>query len=167
MISDSPYGAEESVLTLEQGVLAGVLAALLMLLAIALLHPLSGMSVRDLLTRIGETMVPRGVPLRSHSLMVASSILYATVGALLGLLYAASQARIPVRGLIVVGVFYGIVIWAVSRLVTFLLFRSSLGPALHSYPWFLACAVYGMVLAGCAAWIDRRRPRQQRPVPID
>ena len=147
--------------------MAGVVASMCMLGVVALLHPYSGLSARDLLVRTGEAVLPRGLVARSDVSVAASGVLYAVVGAVLGLLYAVSQDRVPARGLIAVGVFYGIVIWVVSRVLTAWLFGPTLRTALHSYPWFLACVCFGVVLAGCAAWADRRRPESVAVVPID
>lgn len=164
LVSDSPYRTHEPILTPTGGVLAGVAALMLMLFVIALLQPFSGVSVRDLLIRTGDAVFPRGV---SGGSILASSALYAVVAVALGLLYALSQDRIPARGLIAVGVFYGVVIWVVSRVLTSWLFGSILRPALHSYSWFLACVVFGVALAGCAVWADGRRPKSAAAVPID
>jgi hypothetical protein len=167
LLSDSPYETNEPVLSPGGGMLAGVAGSLLMLLVISLLRPYSGLSAGDLLIRLGQSVIPRGVALRSDAFVFATDILYAFVGAALGVLYALSQDRIPARGLMVVGVFYGIAIWVVSRVVTPLLVGSALMPALRSYPWFVACLVYGLCLALFATWVDSRRPKSAAATPID
>lgn len=166
MISDSPYSTDEPLLTPGAGALAGAAASGVMLCVIALLHP-AGVSLRELLIRTGSSVFPAGIAVRPGSLLLASTALYASVGAVLGLLYAVCQDRVAVPGLVAVGVFYGVVIWVVSRAVTSWLFGPILRPALHSYAWFLACALYGLSLAGCAAWAQRRRPKSAAVVPID
>lgn len=167
MLADSPYRTSESVLAPVGGVLAGVAASMFMLGVVALLQPYSGLSAKELLIRTGDAVLPRGLVARSDSFVVASGVVYAVVGAALGLLYAVSQDRVPAGGLIAVGVFYGVVIWVVSRVLTSWLFGPILRPAVHSYPWFLACVCFGVVLGGCAAWADRRRPKSVAVVPID
>lgn len=167
MISDSPYQTNEPLLTPGGGFLAGAAASLVMLLVIAFLQPYSGLSVRDLLIRIGETVLPHTGAARSDAFLLTSAAFFAAVGGVLGLLYAVSQDRIPVPGLVVVGVFYGVVIWVVSRGLASWLLGPVMRPALHSYPWFLACAAYGVCLAGYAVWADRHRPRSAAVVPID
>ena len=167
VIADSPYKTDEAPLTPGGGVAAGAAASLLMLLVIVLLQPHSGLSARDLLIRIGDTVFPRMGAARSGSFVWASGAFFTAVGAVLGLLYAVSQDRIPVPGLAVVGVFYGVVIWVLGRVLTSWLLGPALRPALHSYPWFLACLAYGAFLAGCAAWADRRRPASTAVGPID
>lgn len=168
MIADSPYRADEPALTPGEGALAGVVASLLMLLAILLLQPISGLSVTDLLARVARVSLPSGATARFGSMPLAGGAVYIVVGAMLGVLYAVSQDRAPVRGLVAVGVFYGFVIWAVGRLVTAWLFGSFFRAAFHSYAWLLACLVYGTVLAAFAVWVEHRRPPvSARAVPVD
>lgn len=99
--------------------------------------------------------------------MIAATAVYTLTGALLGMLYAVSQDRAPGGTLLAVGLFYGIVIWAGSRVITTWIFGSAFRTALHSYTWFLACALYGVLLGGYAAWVQRRRPAAARVVQID
>ena len=167
MIADSPYRTGEPALTAGEGALAGVGASALMLLGVSLLRPVSGLSAVDLLVRIGHTVAPRVMTGPSGSMVLAAGVVYAVVGALLGVLYAVSQDRGPARVLFAVGAFYGLVIWVGSRVITSWLFGSAFRTALHSYAWLVACLMYGTVLAGCAAWADRRRPKEVRVVPID
>ncbi|MFA5507276.1 MAG: hypothetical protein WC314_07555 [Vulcanimicrobiota bacterium] len=55
--------------------------------------------------------------------------------AVMGLLYGACQLRVPVRGLIAVGVFYGVFLWVLTNLVGWLLFPAS-AAQLRSWPGF-------------------------------
>jgi hypothetical protein len=43
------------------------------------------------------------------------------MSALLGLLYGACQLRVPIRGLVAVGIFYGVFLWVLTNLVGWLL----------------------------------------------
>ena len=166
MLSDSPYRMKEPALTPGWGLVAGLAASLLMLLAISLIRPLSGLSASDLLARIGQAVMPEKVRFRSDVRLLAGGF-YALIGAMLGLLYAVSQERIPWRGLVAVGVFYGVAIWLASRVLTSLVFGFILWPALRSFAWFLGCVLYGVVLAMCAVWAGRRRPGTTAMIPID
>jgi uncharacterized protein DUF6789 len=166
MLSDSPYHTRGPALTPGGGALAGLAGSLLMLLVIAVLAPLSGLSLRELFMRIGQAVLPHGNLGHANALVLATGW-YALIGAVLGLLYAVSQERIPAHGLVAVGVFYGVVIWAVSRVLSSFLFGSILRSALRSYAWFLACVSYGVLLAACAVWAARCRPRSDVALPID
>lgn len=168
MIADSPYRAGDPALPPGKGAAAGIVASLLMLLVMLLLHPRSGLSVNDLLIRIAQTMLPGVMGWRPSPMVIAGGTIYGLVGALLGVLYAVSQDRAPARALVAVGVFYGFVIWVGSRVMTAWLFGSVFRAALHSYAWLLACLFYGVLLAGCAAWVDHHRPPESaRVVPVD
>jgi hypothetical protein len=166
VLSDSPYQTREPALTAGGGALAGLAGSLLMLLVISVLGPLSGFSLGELLMRIGQAVIPHGNLGHANPLVLATG-LYALIGAMLGLLYGVSQQRIPAHGLVAVGVFYGVVIWAVSRILSSLLFGSMLRSALRSYAWFLACVSYGVLLAACAVVAVRCRPRSDVALPID
>lgn len=165
MLSDSPYRMKESALTPGGGIVTGLAASLVMLLVISLLRPFSGLSVSDLLAHVEQAVIPGGAAFQSHSRLLAGG-LYMLIGAVLGLLYAVSQERIPIRGLVAVGVFYGVLIWVASRVLTSLFFGSVLRPALRSSAWFLACVLYGVVLAAGAVWAQRR-PGTTASIPID
>ena len=167
MIADSPYRTSEPLLTPGEGALAGAAASLLMLPALSVLHPLAGPSARDLLVRIGQATIPLGAAAWSGSMLVAAGTVQALTGALLGTLYAVSQDRAPARTLLGVGLFYGIVVWAGSRVMTAWIFGPLFRTALHSYTWLLACLFYGALLGGFAAWAEWRRPLDARVVPVD
>jgi hypothetical protein len=168
VIADSPYRADEPALTPGGGALAGIVGSLLMLLALVLLQPVSGLSMTDLLVRIARVILPNGTSARFGSMLIAGGAIYALLGALLGVLYAVSQDRAPARALVAVGVFYGFVIWVVGRVVTAWLFGAVFRAAFHSYAWFLACLLYGTVLAAYAVWVEHHRPpASAHAVPVD
>jgi hypothetical protein len=167
VIADSPYRTSEPLLTPREGALVGAVASLSMLPALSLLHPLAGPSGTDLLVRIGQAILRQGDAAGSGSTLVAAGGVHALIGALLGILYAVSQDRAPARTLIAVGLFYGVVVWAGSRVITAWVFGPVFRTALHAYTWLLACALYGVLLGGYAAFVERRRPRDARVVPVD
>jgi hypothetical protein len=167
VIADAPYRTSEPLLTPREGALAGAAASLCMLAALSLLHRLAGPSATDLLVRIGQTTVPYGNAVGAGSMLFAAGAVHALVGAVLGMLYAVSQDRAPAGTLIAVGFFYGVVVWVGSRVITGWIFGPVFRTALHSYTWLLACLLYGVLLGGMAAWVERRRPRDARVVPVD
>ena len=149
-----------------EGLLAGIAGALLMLPVMSVLHRFSGPSGRDLLVQISHATAGRGAA-GGYGITLTAAAAHALVGALLGLLYAVSQDRAPARAMVTVGLFYGLVIWVVSRIVVPWLFGPSFRTILHSYVWLVACLVYGAVLGASAILGDRRRPRAARIVPVD
>lgn len=132
MIADAPYEYEESPLPALVGVGAGMLGAALMLSALRLLEPTTGVTVSTYLARVGGLLV--------HEI----------TGAVLGLLYAVSQKPVPVRGVIGVGVFYGLLIWVMGGVLGGLFLGGSVRAVLHSWPWLLSCLLFGLSLAGAA-----------------
>ena len=83
---------------------------------------------------------------------------HAFLGVLFGLLYAVSQQRIPNRGLIGVGIFYGLALWAAGGLVS-PVFGEPMKRVIRSWPWLLASLFYGLCLAVTAVWVQIRRPQ--------
>ena len=164
MASES-HGTSDLVLTPMAGAMAGLAGSGLMLMAAAAAaQPLSSITVAELLTRIGN-VVPIAADVRSSASWGTGLVFL--VGALLGLLYAACQRRVPARGLVAVGLFYGFVIWLFGGLLAGALFGRLLHDGLRSWSWFVACVIYGIWLALVAIWVDKRYPATAVMVPQD
>jgi hypothetical protein len=80
------------------------------------------------------------------------------------LLYAVCQQRIPVRGLIAVGIFYGFILWIVGSLIIGMLLSRELRVVLRSWTWLGACVLYGLGLAGAAVWAEATRSKGESVV---
>ena len=112
MITDSPYRDQELVLTIPMGACAGLVAASMAVMLVMVLQPLSGISYTEGLRQVGAVLLPVSSPSLTNSVrIVAGLVLHLSLGMFLGVLYAACQQDVPVRGLIAVGVFYGTVLW--------------------------------------------------------
>lgn len=145
------------------GALAGVVAAGLMLGVLAGLEGQDAVAVW--LTRTARVALSSPA-MTSVQLTLAGLSIHLAVGSLLGALHAACQRRTATRGLLVVGAFYGFVLWVTSVLI--------LGRGLHAGPpllgrWagLLMCVAYGLVLAGGAIlgqWRSARLDSGPRPV---
>lgn len=135
MIADSPYDAGDLALSPRVGVAAGVVAALVLVLVITAWPGDRG-----------------GASGRLHPAW------WLALGAAGGLLYAMAQRRVPSRSMLAVGVFYGVVLWAIGGLAAGWVLGDGVRRAVHSTPGFVGHALYGLTLAGQAVWIDRRRP---------
>lgn len=162
MISDSPYDSGELVLTPGLGLAAGAAGGLAMLGFMYLLHlvfPASIVSLAGLLSQIGSLFASARAP--ETALIVVGGAIHLLVAGLLGLLYASSQRRIPVRGLLGVGVLFGFVTWVVSSVVVGWLGNQALSAVLRSWPWLLASLAYGTVVASFGVW----RVTQRLPEP--
>jgi Family of unknown function (DUF6789) len=158
MISDSPYQFRGLALPLKAGAVAGILGAAIMLGVSAMVQPLSGLSPTWLLRQIGGIALQASNPSGGDALVQLAGLgLHAILGALLGILYAASQQRIPARGMLAVGIFYGFMLWVVGGLLAGSLVAGPLRAALRSWPWLLSSLLYGLCLATVTLVLDRRR----------
>jgi hypothetical protein len=168
MISDSPYHVDRSMLTPRAGMATGLIAAMVMIILIALLQPVSGLGWVETLMKIGRVFLPLSAyPIEDRIVALIGLSFHFFLGALLGLFYAVCQQRIPARGLIIVGVFYGFVIWVVGRLFISPLFGADLLKPFRSWPWLLACLFYGLCLAVGAIWSEKRKAPLTPILPKD
>ncbi|HEX9075480.1 MAG TPA: DUF6789 family protein [Anaerolineae bacterium] len=161
MISDSPYDVGAPVLTPIKGIIAGIAAALAMLILIALVQPVSGVSPAAWLALIGRMVLPSA---EANLTLPAGSALHIVIGAIFGLLYSLCQMQIAPRNLIGVGIFYGFVIWILGSLLLGWVFGEKLRDLLRSWPMLAAFLLYGLGLAIAAVWNLSRRPA--RPVAM-
>lgn len=148
MISDSPYKVGTRVLSPVAGLYTGFIATILMLGLLFALQPLSEFRLTTTLTDIGRLLSPR---LYSSTNGIAPLLVglgsLAIVGTLLGLLYAMCQQSIPTPGLIVVGLFYGFVLWVLGKLITGIFFNQIAQSSTPGWLWLLAWLLYGLCLA--------------------
>lgn len=161
MISDSPYDVGAPVLTPIKGIIAGIAAALAMLILIALVQPVSGVSPAAWLALIGRTVLPAA---EANLTLQAGAALHIVIGAIFGLLYSLCQMQIAPRNLIGVGIFYGFAIWVLGSLLLGWAFGEKLRDLLRSWPMLAAFLLYGLGLAIAAVWNLSRRPA--RPVAM-
>lgn len=164
MVSDAPYGFRDSVLSPRTGVVAGVAGALGMLGLLNVVEPMSAVEPSAILRHIGVRVLavcPESCGGLSPILVGFSA--HIILGTIMGLLYAASQQRVPARGLVAVGIFYGFVLWVVSGLIVGPLLGENLRRAIRSWPWLLASLLYGSSLAAVALWVESHRA----PEPSD
>lgn len=157
MIADSPYEAGELALKPAAGVAAGVFGGLLMLVLVEALDPISGVSAGDVRSAIGSALAPG-----DRAVTVGLGLHLATAG-VLGLLYALSQQRIPPRGLVGVGLLFGLVVWIFGALFAGWLMGEFVREVLRSWSWLLASLGYGLILAGTAVLAGRRAVRSAMP----
>jgi len=161
MISDSPYQSGELVLASRVGIVAGLIGSALMLAPLELASQTTPAS-RDWLLKLAG-VIPGSAIYAPFQLLVTGGVIHAILGAALGLLFAVCLQRMPRYAMIVVGLFYGLVLWVVGGLITRVLFADHLRGVVQSTVYLRACLVYGLVLSGAAALstgLDRK------PIPI-
>lgn len=164
MISDSPYDVGAPVLTPFKGIVAGIAAALVMLVLLALVQPMSGVAPSAWLAQIGRLVLPAA---EEGLALQAGAVLHLVIGAVFGLLYSLCQMQIAPRFLIGVGIFYGFVIWVLGSLLLGWVFGERLRELLRSWPLLAAFLLYGLGLAIAAAWTLSRRPSRTVAVAKD
>lgn len=131
-----------------------MIGASIMLAAVAVLQPMSGLNVSELLVDIDAVLVPRHR--EAPSALAIGLCAHLLFGALFGLLYACCQQRAPVTGIIGVGIFYGVMLWAVGGVAINVVASEYLGQ-FRSWPWLVATVVYGLTLAASSAWVTWNR----------
>jgi hypothetical protein len=145
-IADAPYQTGDLVLSPAAGAGAGLAASGLMVVTVAALHPAVAPTFAEVLRRIGTMALGHGA-LHGTDGVVAGAVIQGGLGVILGLLYALCQQRAPAGDLLLVGIFYGVVLWVVSGALSNLPFWASMRPLAHTKIWLLGCCVYGFVLA--------------------
>jgi hypothetical protein len=164
MIADSTYDVGELISRPRAGTLAGGVAAAVML---ALLAALEGPNaVGAWLGDVARVMLP--APAQTPiSVLSWGLFVHFAAGGLFGALYAACQQHAPTSGLVVVGGFYGFVLWLGGDLILVRLLRASL-PLLQGWSGLLMYIAYGLTLAAWAARAEHASARLRRdPRPID
>ncbi len=151
MMTDSPYRAGKLVLSPLVGWLAGLSGAALALGAMAVLQRLADSRATELL----DWLTGRSV----YTLCV-----YFVLGGLLGVLYALCEQEGPKLALILVGLYYGLVVWVLVGLVGRPLLSPTIGSLLHTWQFLLVCLAFGSWLAGVAIWSAGRHPAWPDPL---
>ena len=165
MLSDSPYNSDGFILKPQVGFVIGMASALLMLPVLFVLQPASGLLLQNVLANAGIVMLSGTA--NPHNLQIAGLVVHILVGGLFGLLYALCQMRAPNKGLIGVGISYGIVLWAFGSLFTQWFYREALVTVIHTWAWLVASIAYGLLLSLVAIWSEHHRPKESLVVPID
>jgi hypothetical protein len=166
VISDSPYQTGELLLTPLEGAASGLAAAVPMLAVVFALEPGSGATVQAWLDWLGGLARLSGSGGATASVVVGL-VVHGCIGACLGLLYAASQQRIPMRALIGVGAFYGLFLWIAGKILLGWVFATPVREVVHSWVWLAGACAFGMSLALIAGWAGSRRPKAAVATPKD
>lgn len=145
MISDSPYRTGEPVLKPFMGILGGLVGTIFMIGSIKLWEPLSNYNLTDVLKVFGS-LVPFGSASGLDSLVLGSGLLFLG-GGVLGLFYALSEQRIPARGLLFNGIFYGLVLWVFSSIIIGSFLGDEIRDILRSWIFLFHNIIYGLCLA--------------------
>jgi hypothetical protein len=145
-----------------QGIVAGMAAACCMVFVTSVPATHAPLRPWPIAIMIGTIVTGGGVAPGLGAGLIGGAA-HVALGALLGLLYAASQQRIAADGLVLVGAFYGFVIWITSGVVARAASFAEAQRLIHSSAWLIACMVYGLCLAVTALWTPRLLPAADSP----
>jgi hypothetical protein len=104
--------------------------------------PLGGLAAGLVAGTAVTTLV---VPQTSLALAWPAPWLPWAVFGVLGLLYGACQLRVPIRGLLAVGVFYGVFLWVLTNLFGWILFPQA-AAQLRSWPGICVFVLFSSLL---------------------
>lgn len=143
------------ILTIKQGLAAGLGAAVVMAVVAMMGSSLAGHGLWSPINAAGwffvgdsTTPVPAGL---AGTVTVVGVLVTFVVGGLLGMLYASAQAPEDTPSLVVIGIFYGLVTYIVARLALRWL-NMAVFDVWRTWPVFLSQLVFGATLACVAAW---------------
>lgn len=139
MITDSPYESGSLVLKPLEGILAGLTGALAMMGAMFLLHSYSLNGFIGTLTRFGAFIPGAGVG--------GGALLLLFGGGVMGLLYALCEQRIPTRGLIGDGLFYGFFLWVLFGLILGAFGGEPVRSLMRTWVFLIELLVFGLSLS--------------------
>jgi len=157
MIADTLDKSPEQILTLPEGVTAGIAAVILSMalgFGLFMMQGVFGNVFRVGFSGCTEMLFPR-------------VLILVCTGALFGLLFAASTRRFPCRCLIGLGIFYGIELWILCFLFTHV-FQGILQRDLIK-TWPVACSFifYGVFLSLIAVFKQMKLPPDSPQGPRD
>ena len=155
---------QAEILTIRQGLVAGLGAALVMAVVAMAGSSLSGSGLWTPINAAGSFFLGGGQPVPvdwAGAMTIAGVIVYLVVGGMLGMLYASAQSPEDTPSLIVIGVFYGLVTYIVSRLALRWL-NPEVFSVWRTWPVFISQLVFGATLASVAAL---RNPMRRRAAP--
>ncbi|HLC40927.1 MAG TPA: hypothetical protein VJO34_04795 [Methylomirabilota bacterium] len=165
MIADSKYEVRGLVLGPLTGFAVGAAGGFLMIGALWLLHPLSGLEPGKVLADLAGLVL--GSRHRPGTSFIVGLAIVSLTGAVCGTLYAMSQQLAPSLVLLATGVSYGVLLWAVGGNIVVPLMAAELSVLTRTWVWLLACLVYGVWVSGVAALSAKKRSRNLEIVQPD
>lgn len=156
---------QSEILTIRQGLVAGIAASLVMAAVAMMGSSLTGMGFWTPVNAIGSFFLGGGmesIPSGPAGVVTGLGIVvHLAVGGLLGMLYASAQSPEDTPSLIVIGVFYGLVTYIVSRLALRWL-NPEVFAVWRTIPVFIGQLLFGATLAAIAAVRNVSRKRAVR-----
>lgn len=168
MVTDSPYDINDLVLSPFAGIMAGLIASLIMLVVVMLFEPYSGVSLETILTQLGTLVLPKRFEQVAPTTLVMIGLgVHLLLRGLSGLLYSVCQQKVPTRGFVAVGIFYGFFIWITGSVILGFVFGAEWRATSRTWTWLFANIIFGFTLALTAIIADKIRPTATVAVPKD
>jgi hypothetical protein len=156
---------QSEILTVKQGLGAGMGAAGVMAVVAMVGSDLSGMGLWAPINAAGRFFVGGStVPVPAEyvgPVTLLGIVVTLAVGGVLGMLYASAQSPEDTFSLLAIGVFYGLVTYIVSRLALRWL-NIAVFDVWRTWPVAAGQVLYGATLACIAAWRNAQRSRSAR-----
>ena len=142
------------------GIIAGLVAGIGMIVVWALLAQIFGDGARSLVNTIASTILGDQAFAGDSQMLslLLGLLIHFLISALLGLLYAVSLDRLDARDTLVVSTFYGFTIWVVSSFIVGGWFNDLILSYSRTWWGFLVFLTFGLMLGACAN-------RRGAPVP--
>jgi len=142
MITDSPYESGALVLKPLEGVLAGLFGALVMIGVMFGLQSFSASGFLGTLTKLGEFISGTGAGGGVFLLLLG--------GGVFGILYALCEQRIPTKGLIGNGMFYGFFIWVLLGIILAAFLGEEVRTVFRTWTFLVELLTFGLCLSLCS-----------------
>lgn len=135
-----------------QGIPAGLVAGAGMILVWALFAQLFGPGADMLIDTIAATVLGDDVIISGWQpqMLIVGLTIHFVIAILLGVLYAVSLDRLPLREALLVSTFYGLTIWFVSSFIVAGWFNDAIEAFIRTWWGFLAHLGYGFLLGAYA-----------------
>lgn len=168
MVTDSPYDINDLALSPFAGLMVGLIASLIMLSVVMLFQPYSGISVENVLKPLATLVLPkRFEQVEPTTLVMIGLGVHLMLRGLIGLLYSVCQQRIPTRGFVAVGIFFGFIIWITGSVILGFVFGAEWRATSRTWTWLFANIIFGFTLALTAIIAAKIRPVEMVVVPKD
>jgi hypothetical protein len=137
------------------GIAAGLVAGIGMIVVWALFAQLFGEGARSLIDTIASTILgdQAFAPDMQAISLIVGLLIHLVISVLLGLLYAVSLDRLSMRDTLAVSTFYGFTIWVVSSFIVAGWFNDLILSYSRTWWGFLAYLTFGLALG---AYANRR-----------
>lgn len=140
MVTDSPYESGALILKPMEGILAGMVGSLAMIGVMFIWQSNSPGGFTETLSKLGGFIVPgAGV--------VEGVLVLLVGGGVFGILYALCEQRIPAKGLIGDGLFYGFFLWVLTGLILGAFLGEDARSIFRTWAFFVELLAFGLCLS--------------------